>query len=265
MSNLRLGINYISNAEYHADREYLSSSKLKLILESTEKFHHELSNPPEQQEGGHLDLGTYVHSLVLEPETVAAEYAIFQGFRRAGAAYEAFKLQNPGKKIIALSMQNNGERLAASVQACPSALKLLKGGAPELSIATVLNDVKCKARFDYINVDEGYIVDVKTTRDTSGKEYFKEAVKQYHYDLSAALYATVATAYYKKPFKFYWVVISKEGTPETRTYVASDKTMYKGAKEVELALDKYKKCSTTGIWLDEPTPERATVDEIEEI
>lgn len=267
MSNFKLvhGINVCTNAEYHSDKYYLSSSQLKSLLKSAEAFKQEQDSPSPGATGAHLDLGTYVHSLLLEPDLVNEHYAFFEGFRRAGAAYEAFKLQNPDKEIISASMRNNGERLAASVQALPAAMKLLEHGESELSIALVLNDVPVKARFDRINVEAGYILDVKTSRDPAGKEYFKHTIKEYGYDLSAAHYTAVATAYYKKPFDFYWLVISKDGTPESRIYKASDATMAKGARDVEQALEKYKKCTASGIWLDEPKPERAIITEIEEI
>lgn len=263
---LTIGINPgITNEEYHADTEYLSSSKLKTLLESVAKFREEQLNPSPSTGGAHLELGTYVHSLILEPDLVASEYATFQGFRRAGNAFEIFKLQNPHKKLISLSMENQGMRMLASMDSVPSAKKLLKGCQFELSLAAIVDDVPVKARFDAINPDEGYIVDIKTSRETAGKEYFKDTIKQFHYDLSAALYCAVAESYYKKPFKFYWVVLAKTEPPETRAYLASDKTMAKGAREVQQALEKYKKCMASGIWLDEPAPERATIVEIEEI
>lgn len=267
MSRFQLaeGINICSNAEYHSDKRYLSSSSLKSLLKSAEQFHKEQSSPAPAAEGSHLDLGSFTHSLLLEPELIAEQYAFFDGFRRAGAAYEAFKLKNINKTIVAAGMRNTGERLAASVQAVPAALDLLKGGISEQSIALILQDVYVKARFDKINIDRSFILDVKTSRDPAGREYFKYTIKEYSYDLSAALYLAVAEAHYGKKFDFYWLVLSKDSTPEARLYKASEATLAKGHKEVRMALEKYKKCTTSGIWLDEPPPSRAIIESIEEI
>lgn len=262
---LNKGINHCTNAEYHADKTYLSSSKLKTILESIEKFKQELDSPPPAATGAHLDLGTYVHTLLLEPELIATDYATFPGFRRAGKDFEIFKLQNPDKNIISLSMQNNGQRLAQSVQAVPIALDLLKGGAAELSIATELEGVNVKARFDYIHTNKAYIVDVKTSRDPAGRQYFKDTIQQYQYDLSAALYLQVAEQFYGKKFDFYWLVISKTDTPECKVYKLSEKTRAEGNRKVLLALDKYKQCLETGIWLDAVAAEKKIQEEVEEI
>lgn len=218
--------------------------------------------------GAHLDEGTFTHSLLHEPELIAEQYAIYHGFRRAGKDYDAFVAANPGKMILSRSMEANGRAYAKAVTALPEALKMLKRGQSELSIALVLHDVPVKARFDNIDPDwspdRGIILDTKTSRDPAGKEFFKHTIKEYKYDLSAALYSAVAEAHYGKPFDFYWLVISKTAPPEARLYKASAQTMTKGRTDVSIALEKYKHCLKTGLWLDEK-PERVIVEEIEEI
>ena len=212
----------------------------------------------------YFDLGTFTHSLLLEPELVAEQYAFFTGFRRQGAAYEAFKLQNPGKEIIAASMRNNGERLAKSAQSVPDAMRLLAGGQSELSIALEIDGVPVKARFDSINVDKKILVDVKTTRDLPGKQYFKQAIKDYGYDFSAGQYTAVAEAHYGCEFDFYWIVISKTDVPETRVYKAV-KSLTDGRIQFAEALQKYKNCLKTGLWLDSTVQPAKVESSIEEI
>lgn len=264
---LQPGINDCTNEQYHADKSYLSSSTFKKILESPADYHASLTAPEPAMTGAHLDLGSYVHSLLLEPHLVATEYAVFPGFRRAGKDYELFKLQNPNKAIVSASMQNAGQRMALSVQNCPPAIDLLKGGISEQSIALLLNDVPCKARFDKINVDKRAIIDVKTSRHEADKATFKETIKEYGYDLSAALYLQVAEAHYGHQFDFYWLVIFKTEPPETRVYKASEKTLLAGATQLALAMQTYKKCLQTGLWVDseDETCETENQQIIEEI
>lgn len=262
------GVNpYLSNEEYHADKEYLSSSKLKTLLESAEKFKKELDTPPPPMTGSHLDLGTYVHSLILEPELVSAEYITFPGFRRAGKDYEKFKLLHTDKNIISLSMEHNGKRMLASVKACQPALKLLEKGQPEVSITTIIDGVPLKIRADWLNIEDGYAIDVKTTRNPVDRSNFKQTIKDYQYDLSAALYIAVLENHFKRPFDWYWLPISKEEPPETKIYKASKETLSAGMIKVYIALEKYKKCKETGIWLDTVAEkkEKEIQNEIEEI
>lgn len=242
----------LTNAEYHSEKLHLSSSNLKMLLNSPKQFHNEkiLGNAKQSVSNtSALDLGTYVHTLVLEPGMVDAEVAIYKGWRKQGAEFDAFKQANEGKLIISEPQAFNGQRLAKSVDACPPALALLKNGKPELSLATTMFDVPVKMRADYINVDAGYIVDVKTTRWPSGVDTFRRVVRELGYELSAALYCDIAYRVYGKVFDFYWVVISKSDI-DCQTYKASTHTLSEGSALVNKALITYKKCLASGTWPD---------------
>lgn len=248
---LNEGVNAgLSNAQYHAEKLHLSSSNLKLLLNSPAQFYKEkILGQKYTKSTTAMDLGTYVHSLILEPETVASEFAIFKGWKKQGSDYTAFKQANEGKLILSEPQAFNGQRLAKSVEACPPALELLKGGAPELSLATKMFDVPVKMRADYINPDKAYIVDVKTTRWPSGVDRFRQTVRGLGYELSAALYCDIAYRVYGKVFDFYWLVISKEDV-ETQVYKASTHTLSEGSALVNKALITYKKCLQSGEWPD---------------
>jgi hypothetical protein len=247
---LQPGINKgLSNAAYHSETQHLSSSNLKLLLSSPQEFYQQkiLGNKPEQQNSSALELGSYVHSLILEPELVAQEYAMFSGWRKQGAEFDAFKEANQGKAIISQPQAHNGQRLAKTVQACPPALDLLKGGEAELSIACELHGVKAKMRADYLNIEQKYIVDVKTTRWPSNPDTFKRTVKDLGYELSAAYYAAIAGTALGGVFDFYWLVISKTDY-ECQVYKASSQTMAEGTTLVYKALALYKQCLNTSVW-----------------
>lgn len=251
MITLKPGVNEgLSNAEYHSEHLHLSSSNLKTLLKSPAEFYDQkiLGNKV-QMKGPALDLGTYTHSLILEPEKVAEEFAIYKGWRKQGAEFEKFKAENPGKLIISEPQAFSGQRMAKSLDACPPAKLLLQGGAPELSLAASMFDVPVKMRADYINPTAGYIVDVKTTRWPSGVDVFRRVVRELGYELSAALYCDVAYRVYGKVFDFYWLVLSKEDF-DCQVYKASTHTLSEGSALVNKALITYKKCLESGKWPD---------------
>lgn len=249
MSQLTEGINSgLTNAEYHAEKEHLSSSNLKLLLDSPAEFYKQkILGQKSNKSSAAMDLGSYVHSLILEPESVDKEYATYTGWRRQGAEFETFKQQNSGKIILTTPQEHTGKRLAQSTKANPAALSLLTGGVPELSLATEMMDVKVKMRADYINANKGYIVDVKTTRYPSHIDTFRRVVRELGYELSAALYCDIAYRIYGKVFDFYWLVISKSDV-ETQVYRASTHTLSEGSALVTKALIAYKKCIESGVW-----------------
>lgn len=244
-----------SNADYHANKTHLSSSGLKLLLQSPEQFYNDfVLGQRQEQEKAVFDEGSFTHTLILEPAKIN-EYAIFPGLRKQGAAWEYFKGDNAGKKILSAPQVARCESLARAYQSLPAALKLLEVGISEHTMVSSLLDVPVKARADRINIEAGYIVDIKTTSMPSDLECFKATIEQYRYELSAALYAAIASEVYKKEFDFYWLVLSKADNG-CEIYKASQATLAAGAALYKRALMLYKKCMTNNSWtLDTPLKE----------
>lgn len=246
---LKLGINHVTNEEYHADTSFLSSSVLKLLAKDPAEYHKQyiLGEKPTNSSGMHLELGSLVHTMLLEPHLVDEEYAFYPGDIRAGAAFKAFHASNPGKKILTNKVKAEAQALVTAARHRPEIMELLKGGFAEQSICIELLGVPLKMRADYIIPSLGIINDVKTTRHPDGVDLFKEAVRDYDYGLSAALYTLIAQTHYNRPFTFFFSVLSKQALVAD-LYKCSEATMAKGLEEVHKAMDIYKKCKASGIW-----------------
>lgn len=247
------GVNHVSNAEYHADKKYLSSSNLKTLLKNPQQFYEEkilgLKTP---SVGSHFDEGSLTHSYILEPQVVQREYAFYPGMRKAGAEYEEFKLANKGKMVISRPQAVRVEQYVKAYRKNQSAVSLIKQGTPEHTMCTEIAGVPVKARTDWISIDDGIIVDVKTTGMPADLDSFRLTMNNFSYDLSAALYAMVAEQIYGKAFEFYFVVIDKKSFV-CHVYKASEETMRKGQMQVLKALELYKQCKETNKWhLDQP-------------
>lgn len=243
-----------SNADYHANRSHLSSSNLKKLLQNPELFYQEwvLGNKEPEVEKAHFVEGTLVHTLILEPEKVA-QYAIFNGLRKAGTAWEQFKQENPNKICISVAQMLRAEKLYKACQALPVATSMLTNGLPEHTMLGEIMGVPVKVRADYILPGKA-VVDLKTTALPSGAEYFSEIVPEYGYDLSAALYMEVANQNYPAGHDWYWVVVSKEDHG-CEVYKASEATLAQGRAQMQQALALYKRCLVTGLWVSEhPKP-----------
>lgn len=239
-----------SNQDYHANRTHLSSSMLKLILKDVEEFNRQWNKGlKSEQSNPAFTEGSFVHSLILEPEKVLEEYAIYEGLRKAGANYEAFVDANKGKVIISIAQKIRCESLYKAYAAQEVAVRLLSTGFSEHTMQTEVLGVPVKARADYINVERGYIVDVKTTSYPSEIDLFKQTLADFAYDLSAALYCQIAYQVYGKLFDFYFVVLSKSDL-SCEVYKASTETLSNGAAKVTQAIIKYKQCKDSGLWLD---------------
>lgn len=266
MYKLKEGINHCTNEEYHGDKSYLSSSNLKLLLKDVAKFKDEVldGNRKEIKSSTQnvFDEGTYAHSLILEPETIEKEFAFWHGIRKAGNEFEAFKAANTGKIIMSKSQRHRVEKWVEAYGKRPEAVDLVSGGFPEYSLAGKLHDVDIKVRADYINIDKGYIADVKTTGYSPDVDSFSYVVKSLGYDLSAALYTKMFENYYKRKFDFYFIVLGKKDIA-CEVYKLSDDSRQAGDLAIMEALKKYKRCLKSGVWTEHVKDDKIEKDNYE--
>jgi len=251
---LNLGVNNVSNANYHEDVEFLSSSDYKLLLKDPAVFYQKKYGSTEAQaEQEHFNLGSYVHSLLLEGHITDSEFCVYPGLVKRGKEYDVFKLQNPDKTILNKGQHESAMRMMRGFKARPEAVQLLKGTLSEHTVCVDFNGIPTKVRADAINVEAGYIVDVKTTAFEADRDNFVTTCQQWDYPLSAALYTTVMEQFYGKPFIFYWLVLSKkDGTCEL--YKMSQDTRDKGDRNITKAAKIYKQCLATGLWTSAEKP-----------
>lgn len=250
---LKKGLNECTNAEYHADRTHLSSSVIKTLYKDLAQYHKEyiLGEKPEFKNKAALEEGSLAHSLILEPHLTNSEYIFWDGWTKRGTEWDNFKATAPeGKTIISAPQKNRVDRLIQAYNTHPIAKNFISGGKAEETLAHNFLDVPIKVRFDYINVEKGFIADVKTTGFGSDIDSFKVQADGLMYELSAALYCTIAEMHYGKPFDFYFIVLSKKEF-SCDVFKASTQFKLSGLKKIKIALEKYKKALQTGIWIEE--------------
>ena len=237
-----------SNADYHADRTYLSSSGLKLILKNPLEFYSQyiLGNKQEMKNQGALDLGTAAHTMILEPH-LADSIVEYKGSVRRGAAWELFKGENQGKLILPTADMERLKLMVDAFHNCEAAELLMHNMDTEYTMCSEIGGVKVKCRADAISIDRGIICDIKTTGYASGLDVFKQTVEGLSYGLSAALYSMIAEQLFGRPFDFYFVVLSKSDFG-CKIYKTSKSTMLKGISDVYLSLVRYKQHSLTNNW-----------------
>lgn len=248
---LKDGINKCTNQEYHADNEYLSSSSYKLLLTDLPKFYKEkiLKQAEPQEEKPYFIEGSYVHTLILEPEMAEVEYAFFPGNRKHGPEWEEFKAQNGSKQILSAPQKIRCDKFYKAYEDFRCKMNPIKGGEAEYTICGTYNGIKTKVRCDYINIDKGYIIDVKTSSLPVDQESFAQTVEKYRYDLSAALYTGMVEQYYKKRFEFYFLCIGKNDL-DCQLFRLSESSREAGNNAILKASLIYKNCLLNDCWND---------------
>jgi len=265
MSELKEGINDIDNESYHAEREHVSSSGLKLLLKDPEAFHkHYVLNQKEDiSNRSALDFGSYVHALILEPHVIDDEFAIYEGLQRRGDKYKTFASEHEGKIILTRSQADKAHRLFSAFS--ESAVTLDEGDVPlqsffqdgwaEQCLCAELMGVKVKVKTDYRKEEASYasINDVKTSADyISTRADVERICSQWQYDLSAALYVDVAEKVTGRKHDFYFCFITKkpDAVVKCKIYKASEQMLQSGRDKYEQALMTLKLARETGSYYE---------------
>lgn len=248
------------NQAYHDNRSHRSSSVLKTALKDPLLFYKQyvLNETVPMRFQSALDLGNYVHALVLEPHTVAEDFALWTGARKQGKEFELFKLKHQGKIVLNKGQQDMADMMYDNFRKTKVDLSngeevlvphLFDGGQAEASVFTKLKGMNLKARFDYIDVERGVIIDVKTTSaDVTSRDKAKQVILDLDYDLSAALYLDIAEKQYGKKFVFQWCFMQKLSS-FTKVYQASADTIGVGRSKYTTAIKLIKQWEKTGKYL----------------
>lgn len=243
---LKLGVNpNVTNEEYHADRQYISSSGLKTVLKDPREYYKKyILGEAEESNNPNFLFGTVAHLRLLEPHLYDGAVTVWKGQRR-GAAYDEFK-RSTDKIIITDAEAMKLDVLESAFRSHPNS-NLLDNCEFEHTMVSELAGVAVKARADAINVSGGFIVDVKTTGYVGELDVFKSTVAGLDYDLSAALYCSIAKQIYNRDFDFYFIVLSKNDL-SCRVYKLSSATASIGHTKLTKSLEIYKACILTNIW-----------------
>lgn len=249
---LKDGLNEnISNADYHGDRRYLSSSVLKLIKDDEIAFHIKYIQGIKDEPKDFFDFGTYMHAHILEPHTVSTDFAVFGGARKFGEAYNKFVLDNPGKTIVTAAECEKAAKIMLNFRKHPLAPTFISAGKAEQTFCSHIKGVNVKVRTDYIK--NNCIIDVKTTSSAITKSSIEKVCKKFGYPLSAALYLDTANLCLLEeglspPIKdFYFLFIGKKDD-SVSIFKASEDMIERGRKQYLAAIDKYLRLQSSGFF-----------------
>jgi len=176
----------LSNEDYHKDDGALSSSRIKLILQSPELYFKKyISKETKNETNDAFDVGTAIHMRILEPIEYEKNIRFFTGTRR-GKVWDEFKKANEGKLILGDIQKMQIDRMYDSFIKSELGPQLISGGKAELSLFTKLEGQSIKTRADYITFGPEYkIFDLKSTSGIINEEKFK-------YNLESKLYLAMS-------------------------------------------------------------------------
>ena len=218
----------MTNEEYHSSED-ISKSDLDAARKSGLHFLLKKTGP-KQKPTPAMRIGSAFHALTLEPDLFEKEYIYKPEFINArskeGKEWKASQ-EEAGKTVLTTDDRKQLEGMTEAIGYCTPAKKLLDAsGKAEQSFLWTDKEtgLGCKCRPDYLLVDGGTIVDVKTTIDASYRGFLK-SISNFRYHVQAGWYLHgLEQATGIRPERFIFIAVEKTapfgvGVYEADTYM----------------------------------------------
>lgn len=242
--------------EYRRE-EGANQSSLKKILESP--AHYQAALKSQLIPTPAMEMGTALHCITLDgSEAFDKQYVKKpEGLSLATKEGKAWKAEAGRKRVLSSGGKDDPW---GSVMGMDAALKQLAYFDPsqkdyikhnEVSIYWEWEGVKCKARLDRVDIEDGLVLDLKTT-DSVEPELFTKKVVGLGYDFQAAYYAKAAEVAFGKKFDFIFAAVERKAPYTVDLFQVDEEMMEEGMAKCVAALRTYKTCSDLGEWPNRP-------------
>lgn len=198
-------------------------------------------------------VGRLLHALVLEPASVDGAFVVWEGGRRAGKAWTAFRAENAGRTIVTADDMRDALAMAEAVQRVwtpPHHREITLQWIDERT------GLACKGRLDAL--DSGHVTEIKTTYDAASS-VMSRSLARYDYHCQLAHYRTGAIACgLTTPATRARIVAVESSAPyDVVIYDLDDEALIAGEEEVARLLVRVAECAAAGAWpgrYTEPQP-----------
>lgn len=230
------------------DIDAVNWSSLKHMRESAMLYRYRLSVPMKDTEP--MALGRAVHTLVFEPEKFNAEYAIWDGGRRAGKEWDAYKLDHADATILREQDAEMVTELAEAIRRHPLVQPYLDDGEFERAITWTDADtgLLCKAKPDWLLSHRRILLDLKSCVSADARRFGAVAARLGYHCQIAHYRNGVNTALGWEPEHVLIVAAEKDAPHDVSVFELDPEALYFGGEEVAELLRKVKVCRQTSTW-----------------
>lgn len=223
-------------------------STLKHMRESAMLYRYRLSVPIDDTEP--MAMGRAVHCLVFEPEKFSAEFAIWDGGRRAGKEWEAFKDSRKAFTILRDQYAERVTELAEAIRRHPLVQPYLDGGEFERAITWTDKDtgLACKAKPDWIVPDRRVLLDLKTCVCAEARRFGAVSARLGYHCQLAHYRNGVREALGWEPERVLIVAAERDAPHDVSVFELDPDALYFGAEEIADLLRRVKACREADVW-----------------
>lgn len=235
---------------YRSIKDWVSISELNTFNIAPSVYKHEVLDGNKKDPSKNQELGTALHTYVLEPK-------LFKKYK----VKEKYDARTAAGKLKQAEYDEMAERDGCTFLSQPDYDKVRFAGDSLMShffVRKILPDlisesslfwldpetkVKCKGRLDSYHKDLKAIFDVKTTKSVKG---FMQSVLDYGYHKQASYYldglATLTSEAYDD---FYWLTVEMEAPYLCKVYKAAPGLLDYGQAEYKALLKRFNVCKTS--------------------
>lgn len=251
------GIHDISNDEYHKSKG-ISRSAISELKKSPLHYWEKFINPEpkkDEEKPIFLNLGSAVHTLVLESEKFNETFAVMESVdlrTTKGKEYKkSFEETSKGKIILREDDYLLACKISKEIISHPTVNEILSGAfSVEKSVFWVdeHTGLMCKARPDIWSHSLDTIFDLKTTNDAS-PENFIYSIKKYNYHIQAAMQLDAIMKNTGEVIDCFSIIAAPTESPhKPYIYVLDKDTIEQGRREYTDALKLLKACLDNKKW-----------------
>ena len=204
----------------------LSSSSLKLLVDSPKKYHYIQKYGQGESQG--LRDGALLHTLILEPQKFDKLHFVdvaSKNTKKYKEAVEEFGL------VYTKTERETAEKLADAILKNEEALRLMSYSEFEVPAIGEVMGMPFRGKADILG--ENRICDVKTCSDIKGFSY---SAKKYGYDIQVYLYCNL----FNIPFENFKFLFIDKGSLDIGVFEISESFYLQGEDKVQYGIEMYK-------------------------
>jgi exodeoxyribonuclease VIII len=189
-------------------------------------------------------MGSLVHELVLQGGR--DKFAVYEGDRRAGKDWEAFKADTlPGVTIVKASEMDEARAIAAAVRSHPAAWDALAAGQAEVPLSWTIAGRACRGTPDVLGLA---LTDLKVTNDASPDRFTWHARKMGWLGQLAWYYEAARQTQPILPNRVSIVAVESTAPYVVTVFDLTDNALDLGTKTWRLYFERLRACEESDCW-----------------
>lgn len=188
------------------------------------------------------------HAAVLEPHTLSTHYAVFDGPRRAGKEWEAFKAEHADAEIVKAEEMASARRIADAVMSYRPARALIETALTEQTLTWTDPEtgVPCKGRMD-VYQPGAHIADLKGDKSTDAFAFVRRVSSLIYYG-QAAWYQMGCEVTHGIVLPYRLIVYESAEPHDVAVFEVDNDWLQPGRDLARRLLREYAACLESGVW-----------------